>query len=222
MAKAQAIVDSLPMQMSNMRYSLESLDVQRNSLIENAVEQGLYSGDAQDSALQISRLEKPQPTAFSGPKRAYKLHGRLCNPKCPCSCHRWRFLQSPTILKEVAGSLRIIYNIVFLSMRRCDDANCFVPRAEPVADMSYIFPEWICKRIIHLTLEISSIYGLRFTFRLTKMNPNTISLYRTATEPDGLDYMLKLLKEGPITMYDSDANGDTILHVRRISVCFYI
>lgn len=210
------------MQMFNMRYSIDSLDVQRHNLIENATERGLNSGDAQDSALQISRLEEPQPKALDGSERAYKLHGRLCNPKCSCLCHRWRFFQSPTILKGVAGSLRITHNIIFLSMRRCDDANCFRQTARQTVDMNYVFPKWICNRIITLALEISSIRSPELCLRTTKMNPNTISLYRTATEPDGLDYVKKVLKEGEISIYDGDENGDTILHVRGIFVSFNI
>ena len=205
------------MQMSNMRYSLESLDVQRHSFVENATERGLDTGDAQNSALQISRLEEPQPEAL-GLKRTYKLHGRLCNPKCPCSCHRWRFFQSPAILKGVAGSLRIIHNTIFFLMQRCDDSNCFGRTTKKVADMSYTFPKWICNLIITLTLEISSLSGPSLVLRLTKTNPNIISVYRNAREPDGLYYVSKLLEEGLISIHDGDANGDTILHVRGNSV----
>ena len=190
--------------------------------MKTATERGSESGDVQDSSLQISRFQEPQPRVLGGFNRIHGLHGRFCNPKCPCTCHRWRLFQSPTILKGVAGSLLIVHNIMFLSRRRCDDAYCFGRREKQVADINYIFPKWICNRTITLSLTTSSIYGLEFTIRVAKMNPNTMSLYRTATVPGGLDHVKELLEEREISPYDVDENGDTMLHVRRISVYFKI
>ena len=200
------------MQMSNMRYSIDSLDVQRHSLIKNATERELDSGDSQDSVLQITRLEEPQPKAFGDLNRLLELPKRFINPEC--SCHRWRFFRSPSTLKGVIGSLQIFHDKAFLPMRRCDDANCFGQLAGQIVDISYIFPRWLfCNRIINLTYSSSLRYGPSYVLRQTRINPFTGSLYRAATEPDGLEYVEKLLKKGPTTISEVDANGDTVLHV---------
>ena len=212
MVKAGATIDIVRMQMSNMRYSLESLDVLRHSLIKTATERGSDSGDSQDSALQISRLEEPQPKALGDFNGTYGLHGQFINSKC--SCHRWRVFQSPSILKGVIGSLQIVHDMTFLSMRRCDDANCFGQIARQIADISYICPRWFWNRMINLTCSSSLRYGRSFVLRQTKINPFTGSLYQAATEPDGLEYLEELLNEDhTTTIYEVDANGDTILHV---------
>ena len=212
MVKAEATIDNVRMQLSNMRYSLESLDVLRHSLIKTAPERDLDSGDSQDSALQISRLEEPQPKALDDLNRFYELHGQFINSKC--SCHRWQSFKSPSILKGVIGSLRIVHDMTFPSMRRCDDADCFGQIAPQIADIIYIFPRWLlCNRIINLTYSSSPHYGLSFALRQTNINPFTGSLYRAATEPNGLKYVEKLLKKGPTTISEVDGNGDTVLHV---------
>ena len=201
------------MQMSNMRYSPESLDVLRHSLIKTPTERDLDSGDSQDSALQISRLEEPQPKALGDFNRIYDLHGRFINPNC--SCHRWRFFKSPSILKGVIGSLQIIHDMTFLSIKRCDDANCFGQIARQIADINYMFPSWFSNCLITLIYSSSLRYGPSFVLRQTRINPFTGSLYRAATEPDGLEYVEKLLNKSSSAISEVDTNGDTVLHVFR-------
>lgn len=77
---------------------------------------------------------------------------RRCNQCCRCSCHKPRYVRSPSIFNRVLGSLFIGYYAIPTPVASsCDSSSC-LNRSTATINAIYTFPYWFLCRAISFNM----------------------------------------------------------------------
>ena len=151
-----------------------------------------------------------------------KLRG--CSPLCVCRCHRSYHFRSPKFLDVIIGCLFLGYSAAPFRSQECDTGKC--QRLLVTASvLKYVFPLWLLKRMIYVTLWMSKSNGPELIIRCPRVRSHYSSLFQATMQNayDTLDPSLNkiahMLKRGEASVLDVTEHGRSALWV---SVLIYL
>ena len=173
------------------------------------------------SRLSQNYIEPSDPNLPSGQPqdsmKSVQLTTGHCRSDCCCCCHRRNHFRSPSLLRNVLGSLSIGFHTSPWAAPACNSPSCR-DRYRRFA-YAYAFPQWLWNRILLAHLAYSQSRGPELCFRVLRVRPNNsdiMRLLRRNPQPDEIimTEVRRLFDNGEASVLDVDENGTCVLRVR--------
>ncbi|KAJ8067120.1 hypothetical protein OCU04_004495 [Sclerotinia nivalis] len=108
-------------------------------------------------AAQATYDQRSEPESQSTPDIAVQLKKRkvkanVCNPACPCRCHKQRRFRTPRFLDFFMGALSLGFS--GLPLVSCDNSACW-SRNSMTTSATYFFPRWFLNRALFVAVANS-------------------------------------------------------------------
>lgn len=137
-----------------------------------------------------------------------------CTPSCMCQCHRGSQIGMPDLLTSILGSILISYHgIPYWRPRTCNHPRC--QRKSPTqVRLNYMFPRWMLRKGIHVSLSWGSVTGSGVSLHLTV--PRIICgdhLVWRAIASGNLSWLQSKVEANEIFLTDVDPDGESLLMV---------
>ena len=151
--------------------------------------------------------------SFNMPVAVDFANVKSCSSSCICSCHRPFRFASPKLLQAVIGALSITYNYSHFVNRKCDKLMC-QRRSSSTARFTYIFPRWVCQRVIAINAAYIFSRGPELLLRVYRRRPLFASIF-TAISYGTLKQVQDLLECDEASVLDVNDRGQSVLHVTK-------
>ena len=99
-----------------------------------------------------------------------------CSGRCPCICHRYSKINTPSSLRQFLGVLFIGYSSIPHIISRCDSQRC-VRRESLATVVTYIFPEWFLARAMLLVMRFSFFQGPQLSLAFPRVVDSSSLLF---------------------------------------------
>ncbi|KAL1860637.1 hypothetical protein VTK73DRAFT_7232 [Phialemonium thermophilum] len=161
-------------------------------------------------------------TSHAEPSQVVALRATTSTSTCPrfchCQCHVYTRVRTPKWAKDVFGSIILQSNTALtLARKPCNYLGC--RRSGSVAaQFTYYAPAWVWMRAVHVTAARQSVFGLgaSVSFSFPRRTPRA-RIWQLIFV-GSVDGVREELETGRASIYDIDAEGESILHV-RITFC---
>lgn len=172
------------------------------------------AGAIQTSAPWHSRIADPN----TGQDRFFCVRGTVgithCDYLCACRCHIRTPLETPRWLRDLCGHLFANHIAMpWLSRRSCSLPSC-KQSSHGALRVSYIFPTWLMRRMLVLSMAWKDISGPGATWTIRM--PRIVSYYAPIWESIRFDRGLavrELLRTSKSSPFDVRQDGTTLLYV---------
>ncbi len=155
--------------------------------------------------------------------QAYHVTGTVgtasCDNLCPCRCHIRTPLKTPRWLRGLCGYLFSDHIIVpGLSRRFCNLSLC-KQSGNGALRVSYIFPGWLVRRMLVLSMTWKDISGpgATWTIRMPRIVPYYAPIWEMIRFDRGLA-VRQSLNMSRASSFDIRHDGTTLLYVRNLSI----
>lgn len=164
-------------------------------------------------------LESPKAATQDRPEdeyRAYQVEAMIqgrCPPLCKCQCHKIQTSRSSDFMSGLIGRLVLSYNTVPLwgkpscTLRTCQR----MPKKS--AKINYIFPSWLLKRALHISLSAANAASLGLQIDFPRIVPYRNSNVFCVVENNSLAGLKFLFVTGAGSPADVSEEGYSLLSV---------
>lgn len=132
---------------------------------------------------------------------------QTCAQDCPCKCHRLLVPRDPEVLLEILGALSMIRIGSFPH----EHTKCKCAFSTLTTTLVYRFPSWLRSRISYL--QMRQQYGGYSIQRCSARIIPSNSLSFICVVTGDIEALRRLFRSEAASPFDSDINGNTLLHV---------
>ena len=159
-------------------------------------------------------FESAQMTAVAAVGiRAVQFPRTACTSWCSCVCHRETKLQTPRILEKFIGSLFVGYSGLPILRAPCNERNSCRLQAQPLAHVTYFFPQWFLSRMVTFMMTVTPLAGPVASLKVQRVVSGNADVFNFARVGD-VAGMKSLFERGLASPHDvQHGSGVTPLHV---------
>lgn len=135
---------------------------------------------------------------------------RSCQPWCSCRCHAQTYLNTPTMLNKVFGSLFVGYSGSVISETPCNVKSCSSFSNRPRARATYFFPSWFYSKAIEAAFFRSSFGDLSANISILGVQGRNSQVFKAVAIGD-IQQLQDLFFKGLARPTDVDQQGTTLV-----------
>ena len=142
----------------------------------------------------------------------------ICGRGCPCSCHKAFRIQG--LASKFLGNLFVGYSGVPGFRQPCNFHFCRTWKSTLQVQANYVFPHWLVRRTLSLSILSSPAFGLASHITLRNIVSAT-DPFLLAAEYGDKELLCTMIRECPARVNDVDVNDFSALMVSVSSLQFY-